>query len=311
MGTVNLGDLRGDQIVIHYGGALTSVDAYTFANSLIAFADTVRAVNSAIEPSLNIEIRLEAIGAGSFRAILRRMPKGLGGFFSRGAEAVFWGIVGALICDKLIKDSPAVVINIGKDQVIIERDGDKIIIPRGVYDRVQILKNNPEIQRQITKTFQVIEEDPAIENFGVTPSIEDREPLFQIDRKDFRTLSQPVALAPSDPTDNIRERRERARLLILKAWMKGGNQKWAFEWNGVPISAPIKDTDFLSKLVRGEILFRSGDALDVVLYFVQNFDHGLGLYVNDQTSYQVEKITGQVTRAGGHQLPLSDEPPAE
>ena len=38
MGIVNVGDLGGDQIVIHFGGALTSVDAYTFGNSLIAFA---------------------------------------------------------------------------------------------------------------------------------------------------------------------------------------------------------------------------------------------------------------------------------
>ena len=35
MGAIDLGELKGDQIVIHYGGALTSVDAYTFANSLI------------------------------------------------------------------------------------------------------------------------------------------------------------------------------------------------------------------------------------------------------------------------------------
>ena len=31
MGTVDLRDLSGDQIVIHFGGELTSVDAYTFA----------------------------------------------------------------------------------------------------------------------------------------------------------------------------------------------------------------------------------------------------------------------------------------
>ena len=38
-GTIRLSELSGDQIVIHFGGALTSVDAYTFGNSLIAFAD--------------------------------------------------------------------------------------------------------------------------------------------------------------------------------------------------------------------------------------------------------------------------------
>jgi hypothetical protein len=50
VGTVDLRKLEGDQIVIHFGGSLTSVDAYTFANSLVAFADTIRAVNASINP---------------------------------------------------------------------------------------------------------------------------------------------------------------------------------------------------------------------------------------------------------------------
>ena len=90
MATVNLGELGGDQIVIHFGGALTSVDAYTFGISLVAFADTIRAVNGILNPEQNIEIRLEAIGPGSFRAVVKRLKKGFGGFFARGAEAVFW-----------------------------------------------------------------------------------------------------------------------------------------------------------------------------------------------------------------------------
>src|SRR6516164_9626113 len=101
MGTVDLADLSGDQIVIHYGGALNSVDAYTFANSLIEFANTITAVNQAIDPSQSIEVRLEALDKGSFRAVLRRIPKGIGGFFSGGAKEIFWGIIVALIYDKL------------------------------------------------------------------------------------------------------------------------------------------------------------------------------------------------------------------
>jgi len=65
--TIDLGKLEGDQIVIHYGGALTSVDAYTFANSLVAFADTVRAINYELNPGQNVEVRLEAVGPGSYR----------------------------------------------------------------------------------------------------------------------------------------------------------------------------------------------------------------------------------------------------
>lgn len=101
MGAIDLGELKGDQIVIHYGGALTSVDAYTFANSLIELANTITAVNHAIDPNQNIEVRLEALDKGSFRAVLKRIPKGIGGFFSAGAKDIFWAIIAALqaICE--------------------------------------------------------------------------------------------------------------------------------------------------------------------------------------------------------------------
>ena len=40
-------------------------------------------------------------------AVVKRLKKGLGGFFSRGIEAVFWGIIATLIYENLIKrDDP-------------------------------------------------------------------------------------------------------------------------------------------------------------------------------------------------------------
>ncbi len=304
MGTVDLGTLKGDQIVIHYGGALTSVDAYTFANSLIAFSDTVRAVNQYLDPNQGIEIRLEAIDTGSFRAILRRIPKGLGGFLSRGAEAVFWSLIGSLIYDKLVHDDPTVVIHVSQDQVIIEKNGDRIIIPKIIYDQVQNLRHASEVQKQISKTFEIIENDQAVENFGITPRIEDEEPLFQFNREEFPKLSAPIALPASNPS--FRERRENARVVILKAWLKRGTQKWSFEWNGYPISAPIKDQEFFTRLENREFLIGSGDALDVELYYIQEFKEDLGIYVNDASTFQIEKVIKIVPHRGMRQLRIDD-----
>ena len=50
--TIDLRKLEGNQIVIHFGGSLTSVDAYTFGNSSIAFADMVRSVNGVVNRSV-------------------------------------------------------------------------------------------------------------------------------------------------------------------------------------------------------------------------------------------------------------------
>lgn len=76
VGTLDFTKFENDYVVVHFGGAIASVDAYTFANSLIAFADTIRSVNHVINPGQDIEVRLEAQGPGSYRAVVKRIKKG-------------------------------------------------------------------------------------------------------------------------------------------------------------------------------------------------------------------------------------------
>jgi hypothetical protein len=292
--TVDLRTLEGDQIVIHFGGALTSVDAYTFANSLVSFADTARAVNAVINPGQSIEIRLEAVGPGSFRAVIKRIQKGLGGFFSTGAQTVFWGIIVALIYDKLIKADPESIIRVGPNEVVIERGSDKIIISKEIYDQAKNAGASPEVQTNLSRTFEVIEGDDAIESFGLTHRMDDREPAVEIPRREFPRLAERPVLLESD---HRRSKKEKARLVILKAWLKPGARKWSFEWNGVPITAPIKDPEFWKQIEGRKYLIGSGDALDVEIAFEQIFEDAIGTYVNDPNSYVVEKVIRPIPKA--------------
>jgi len=304
MGTVDLSELRGDQIVIHYGGTLHSVDAYTFANSLIAFADTVKAVNKALEPSQSVTVRLEAIGDGSFRAVLKRIPKGIGGLLAKAPEKLFWGIVVTLIYDKLMKDDPSVTINVNDDSVVLEQGDDRVIIPRAVYDGSKTISDNTDVQRNISRTFEIIENDQAVENFGLTTNLKDETPIFQVDRDRFAILSDTPTITPTNPSQRLRN--ELVRLVILKAWLKKGNYKWQFEMNGFPISAPIKDDEFLDKLINREFLIGYGEALDVELSWVDEYDEELKVYRPNPSTYQVEKIVKVVPRGGSQRQLFED-----
>jgi hypothetical protein len=296
MGTVDLRELRNDQIVIHFGGAVRSVDAYTFGNSLLSFADTIRAVNAVINPEQNIEVRLEPVGPGSFRALIKSMRKGLGGFFSRSAEGILFGVIATLLVEYGIKPDAKMTVTFNTDEVIIEKNGDRIIVPREVYERMGDVKKNPEVQKHVRRTFEVIEDDPAIDNFGLTPSIDDPEPLVQIPREEFpRLASLPIETVLQD-TERTRERAERARLVILKAWFTRGNRKWLFEWNGVPLSAPIKDETFWDRLENREILIGQGDALDVEISYRQEYEASIGVFVNDPGSFKITRVFGAIPR---------------
>lgn len=288
MSVIDLRKLDDDQIVIHYGGALTSVDAYTFANSLIALSDSIRALNSALNIGDNIEVRLEAVGPGSFRAKIKKIRKGLAGFFSRAPENVFWALFAFLLLPKLFEQQETETI-VFEDRVEIRMGGDVVIIPREAYDKIQIVKNDENFQKGIRRTFEIIEEDDAISNFGITAKIEDTAPLIQIDRVDFARLSAPLTVT-SQNTASRRERKDQARLTIIKPWLKAGNRKWTFEWNGVPLSAPILDSDFLSKIENRTYLIGYGDAIDVTLKFEQDYEQATDLWVNDPQSFRVIEV---------------------
>ena len=90
MAIIRLGDFQDDTIVLHFGGSSGSIDAYTLADALTGFADTVLAVSATIDPGTEIEILVEATGPGSYRTKIRRIKKDYGGLLVIGGT-VFWG----------------------------------------------------------------------------------------------------------------------------------------------------------------------------------------------------------------------------
>jgi hypothetical protein len=253
---INFGRFDGDRVVVHFGGEIASIHAYTFGNSLVAFTDAVLAINEVINPGQQIEILLEAHGPGSFRAIIRRVTRDIGGFFSRGIEPLFWGVVATILYEQAIKPmiEPKIQIIINTDEVVYQSGDDRVVVPRKVYDALPNVRKDREVQRTVARTFKVLESDKSIQDFGLTARIDDPKPLLDIPRPKFASIAEVAVVV--DETTRTRTREENARVVILKAWLNHANRKWSFEWNGVPISAPIADDEFLAKLDRREYLIR-------------------------------------------------------
>jgi hypothetical protein len=87
MTTLRFDDFEDDTIVLHFGGAEGSIDAYTLADALIGFADMARAISATVDPGTDIELLVEATGTGSFRTRIRRIKKDYGGLLTIGARS--------------------------------------------------------------------------------------------------------------------------------------------------------------------------------------------------------------------------------
>ncbi len=296
MAVVRLGELQGDTIVLHFGGVSGSIDAYTLAEALTGFADTALAISASIDPGQEIEILVEATGPGSYRTVVRRLRKEARGLLSDAVQAVFWGIVANIIYDGAIKNDPKPEIIITTKEVRIKHGNDTIIIPRHVYLASENAKKNPAVRRGLKKTFEALETDKNVTDFGVTGSIHDPAPLVRIPRAEFPIIARPPQpIAEVQPPE--RTRKQLARLLVLKAWLNHAKRKWTFEWNGVPLSAPVADQGFLDLLDRRKHLLGAGDMLDVEITYTQTLDAQLGVYVNDPNSFVVTRVLGGVARS--------------
>lgn len=297
MATIDLRNSSDDDgFVIYFGGKPNEVDTYTFANALVAVADAFREINNQVNPGMALELRLEALAEGSFKAKVKGKPKTLSSLLSSLSKLMVLPIFLAFLYDEIKGDNPIIV---NENEVIIERGRDRIIIPRNAYDAAQKLPNKPSIRSHIAKAIGVVDKDENVESFGIYKDFDPNlPPLISILRDDFDRVRE-IELE-GDP--NRRSKEESATLHVLKAVFQASNRKWDFVWNGVKISAPISDPVFLADLLQRVYLIGNGDALEVTLKISQKWDEQSSVWLND--GYSVEKVWKHIPAQRAHQTGL-------
>lgn len=277
MAEVDLRRLPEDEVVLQFGGRPNEVDAFTFSNSLVAFAEAIQEINRQISPETAVQVSIEGIGLGSFRAKINARRKPLSALWREVGKPVLIGVLTYLICHRILAPAPF-DIKVNESTVVITHGDDRIIIPRTVYDATQKLAEPRQVEHHIARAFNVMENDPSVTDFGLAAGIHDLEPIVPVHRERFSIFA-----VPQEPEtgDKRRSYEERTHLTIIKAIFQRGHRKWEFVWKGgVRISASIQDQTFFDKLARREFWFAQGDELDVQLRVRQLYDDANSVYIN-------------------------------
>ncbi len=273
-----------DSIVLHFETENKKINAYTLASTLVAIADAAKAANTTINAGYEVEIIVEALGAGSFRAKISAIYKeGKNLFTSQLVAGVIIGVIANYIYERTLAVDDNVKVEIHTDEVIIEKGEERIIVPRNVYDATREAERNPKFTQSIDKTFQAIEKDPKIEGLGFVKNIDDPKPEVIIPRSAIISASGVII-----EEDGVRIVTEIVELQILKAILERGRRKWEFMWRGFKISAPITDNNFYKDFFAHDITIAPGDSLEVKLQIKQVKDEDTGIYSN--RSYEVIEI---------------------
>jgi len=287
----------GDEFVIHYGGEYHRVNAYTFATSLIALSDAIRSANHLINPGYEIEISVEAIGPGSFRARIKTIQKGLNNLFTaQDAKAIVLALIAAFIYEHTLQQSNKPIIVVNDDSVVIEEGNDKIIIPRGAEKYYEEVRKSEAVKTNLASAFSVLEKDKSVSEFGITDNMTDTVPLIRIPSEKFPIIAGDAAIND----ENSKEVIQRTEVQIVRAILEKSRRRWEFVWRGVKISAPVTDDEFYGDFFAHKITIAPGDSLDVDLRILQRVDANTGIYTNAE--YEVVKVYDHIPRMTQQQM---------
>lgn len=286
-----------NSVVIHFDTDDTRINAYTFASTLVALADAAKAANTTLNAGCEIEIVVEALGPGSFRALIRALYSSSRNLFANQiVMGLVLGVMGNYIYERTLAVDDKVTVEIKTDEVIIQKGEDRVVVPRNIYDATRRVERNPQFVKAMTRTFEAMAADEKVKSFGLIEKMDSPPPAIPISRS---TLLMLAIQTLEDPDSRVIT--EQAELQIVKAILKKSTRRWEFVWRGVTISAPVMHDRFYVDFFAHEITIAPGDTLEVTLAIKQTKDPDTGIYTN--VGYEIVEVHGHIPRI--RQMPLT------
>ena len=280
----------GESLVVHFQTGGNSINAYTLASALVGIADAAKAANASLNVGYDIDVVVEALSPGSFRATLRALYKTAGNLFSRqDVRAIILAIIASFVYDHTLAVDHTQKIEINTDEAIVENGHDKVIIPRNIYDAMKRAEENSAFTNAMDKSFQAVARDERITGMGFVARLDAGPPPLVISSETLRRLESTERV---DPDTRVLE--EQADLFILKAILDRSTRKWEFIWRGEKVSAPVTDGEFFDKFFAHRITIAPGDMLRVILFIKQVRNRDTGIYTNAE--YTVSRVLEHVPR---------------
>ncbi len=279
-----------DRFVLYFETPRHEISAYALATALVGLADAIREANATVNPGYRVEVVVEALSPGSFKATVKTVFTQARNLFSHAAvQAVIWGIVSTHIYEKFIKSEAPPKITVSEDLVVIEIGKDKIVVPRDIYEAKKQVERSERFNNAIGKIFDAAVSDPNVTGISLSEDKEDAPPPLVIPRNKFMIFQseQPV-------DESSREIIEVTQVEINRAILERGKRRWEFFWRGVKIAAPILDERFFDRFFAHEITIAPGDALEVALRIIQEKDPDSGIFVN--VRYEIIEVYDHVPR---------------
>ena len=297
MAEIRVGDFV-EGFTLYFETPEERINVYALATALVALADAAKAANRRLNPAgIDIEIVVEALASGSFRAKIAAIMRESGLFTPQAVATLILGVLSTYIYEHTLAKHDVVNVQVMTDEVIVTQGETRIVVPRAVHEATQTVASDPTFARAMDKMISSVTIDPRVTGFGISSTVDGPPPPVILSRslleiRDSATEEEPKTRAIEEDCD----------LYIIKAILEKSTRKWEFRWRGVNISAPIKDPTFYTDFSAHSITIAPGDEFKARLAIKQVRDDFSGVYANK--SYEVITVYKHIPKVQPRRLAL-------
>src|ERR1700730_15151533 len=134
-------DARGEEIVLYFEIGSEGLDAQTFGNALISFDELYHAINSIINPGVDVEIEFIRSDQGSIRAVLKSIKKDTKTLLGAPFALIVFPFLLNILSSVLTSDSVKIVVN--DDSYAVEHGNERIVLPRDAEQKAKRVAGDP------------------------------------------------------------------------------------------------------------------------------------------------------------------------
>ena len=120
-------------IVLYFQTPEPRVNAYALAATLVALADSAKAAARTLNSSIEIEIVVESLNSGSFRAKVTAVAREAGLFVKNQAiTGIIIGVLASYVYDHTLGKKEPVQVIVKTDEVVVVSGNDRVVVPRSL-----------------------------------------------------------------------------------------------------------------------------------------------------------------------------------
>src|SRR3989344_2413263 len=276
---------------IVFGGGSHEIDADVLIESIISYSIVTQEVSAYLSPDSRVNIKIKATQEGSFELLLDIIADAGNTLFTIQNVAYASGIVtvvGGLYKFKqwLSKNGEPDTIERNENAVKVKNNNGEITINKNVF---HIYQSSEKAREGLKKTFTKLKDAEEIDDFEIIDQ-DNGEEIFRAEKSDFGPMASDIGEVEKRKQKEIKPDQE---LSVFKIVFRE-NYKWEFFYDGNRICASITDAEFIARVGKGEVAFRSGDRMIADLEIVQVFNEAANVFVNDE--YFVSKVSRHIPR---------------